>query len=461
MDNLYLSSLQNLKLISSYQLNQNTEAICSLMTESSLINNMLGISNGGGRGSGSNWPCNFSEDTLTGGSQLLHKARPVCNIIQQTKHCQDFRRIQTGNAMSLFNDVKSLASSSNNRGETISNYFKIDSVCATSNVGDDESVCSLKSKNLINSIRKEAFNAKIFKQEIRSETTLLKNSFTNRSMENIEKSRLAQTKEDEKNLKNIEALLEQSRQEFGQNIGNIISGINLQFQMNPIQEVNLRLLVLTIQWIKNMPLFVKLIPCDQVILKFYFSNRKRINSVFLKKKLFEKSWKDLYVINLAHWTITMNTVSSIDHVAQSLQLYLDSAQCESNSLHKPVNTKESTKVSNESKVRSEEDSIDSEEGEEVIVVEDVANSDCDHENYVLQKEYKKIRKQANNEKSVMFFDIQNIQNIIERFREISPDGTECGCLKAIALLKPGKSNLFELQKKKDFKLINFCFFSIN
>ena len=35
-------------------------------------------------------------------------------------------------------------------------------------------------------------------------------------------------------------------------------------------------------------------------------------------------------------------------------------------------------------------------------------------------------------------DIQNIQDVIERFKKLTPDETECGCLKAIALLKPGQ-----------------------
>jgi hypothetical protein len=31
-----------------------------------------------------------------------------------------------------------------------------------------------------------------------------------------------------------------------------------------------------------------------------------------------------------------------------------------------------------------------------------------------------------------------IQEIMGRFRQLSPDGSECGCMKAIILLKPGK-----------------------
>ena len=35
---------------------------------------------------------------------------------------------------------------------------------------------------------------------------------------------------------------------------------------------------------------------------------------------------------------------------------------------------------------------------------------------------------------------------MSRFRQIFPDGTECGCLKTIVLFKPGKhENMFSLR----------------
>lgn len=34
-------------------------------------------------------------------------------------------------------------------------------------------------------------------------------------------------------------------------------------------------------------------------------------------------------------------------------------------------------------------------------------------------------------------DVQYIQEIMRRFRQLSPDGTECSCLKAVILFKPG------------------------
>ena len=35
------------------------------------------------------------------------------------------------------------------------------------------------------------------------------------------------------------------------------------------------------------------------------------------------------------------------------------------------------------------------------------------------------------------FDNLHFQEIMSRFRQIFPDGTECGCLKTIVLFKPG------------------------
>ena len=39
----------------------------------------------------------------------------------------------------------------------------------------------------------------------------------------------------------------------------------------------------------------------------------------------------------------------------------------------------------------------------------------------------------------MAADVQYIQEILRRFRQLSPDNTECSCLKAIILFKPGMS----------------------
>jgi hypothetical protein len=38
---------------------------------------------------------------------------------------------------------------------------------------------------------------------------------------------------------------------------------------------------------------------------------------------------------------------------------------------------------------------------------------------------------------ILDLEMKTVQEILCRFRQISPDGTECGCLKAIVLFKPG------------------------
>ena len=35
-------------------------------------------------------------------------------------------------------------------------------------------------------------------------------------------------------------------------------------------------------------------------------------------------------------------------------------------------------------------------------------------------------------------EIKTMMEVMGRFRQLSPDGTECGCLKAIVLFKPGE-----------------------
>ena len=55
-----------------------------------------------------------------------------------------------------------------------------------------------------------------------------------------------------------------------------------------------------------------------------------------------------------------------------------------------------------------------------------------------------INQSKANENPEMALDVQYIQDIMQRFRQLSPDGTECSCLKALVLFRPG----FDLQKKK-------------
>ena len=49
----------------------------------------------------------------------------------------------------------------------------------------------------------------------------------------------------------------------------------------------------------------------------------------------------------------------------------------------------------------------------------------------------------------MTIDVQYIQEIMRRFRQLSPDGTECSCLKAVVLFRPGKNRVliyFQMSK---------------
>ena len=45
---------------------------------------------------------------------------------------------------------------------------------------------------------------------------------------------------------------------------------------------------------------------------------------------------------------------------------------------------------------------------------------------------------AASEDRIADMEIKTMMEVMGRFRQLSPDGTECGCLKAIVLFKPGE-----------------------
>lgn len=92
--------------------------------------------------------------------------------------------------------------------------------------------------------------------------------------------------------------------------------------------------------------------------------------LLFKITLLEDSWKDLFLLNMAQWSVTLDLVSPLP-------------------------------------------------GAPAYVNRALTNS--------------KI-----SENPSMAADVQYIQEIMRRFRQLSPDGTECSCLKAIVLFKPGK-----------------------
>ena len=44
---------------------------------------------------------------------------------------------------------------------------------------------------------------------------------------------------------------------------------------------------------------------------------------------------------------------------------------------------------------------------------------------------------AASEDKIADMEVKTMMEVMGRFRQLSPDGTECGCLKAIVLFKPG------------------------
>lgn len=122
-------------------------------------------------------------------------------------------------------------------------------------------------------------------------------------------------------------------------------------------EVTARLLFMVIRWIKSLPTFKTLSKKDQII-------------------LLEDAWKDLFLVNMAQWSVSFEITSPL---MPGTPAYLSRA----------------------------------------------------------------IANQKGNETSAMTTDLAYIQEIMKRFRQLSPDGTECSCLKAVILFKPGK--IFTLQ----------------
>ncbi|XP_067123771.1 nuclear receptor subfamily 2 group E member 1-like [Centruroides vittatus] len=107
-----------------------------------------------------------------------------------------------------------------------------------------------------------------------------------------------------------------------------------------LQEITARLLFMVVRWVKCLPTFQTLSKCDQVT-------------------LLEECWKDLFLLNMAQCSVTLDL----------------------------LNTLPTSKSSQESK-----------------------------DNHPMDRHY--------------------IQEVLRRFRQLSPDCTECCCLKAVVLFRP-------------------------
>ncbi|CAG2111245.1 unnamed protein product, partial [Medioppia subpectinata] len=125
-----------------------------------------------------------------------------------------------------------------------------------------------------------------------------------------------------------------------------------------VHEVTARLLFMVIRWVKCLPTYRTLTKNDQIT-------------------LLEDSWKDLFLLNMAQWSVTLDLVSPLP----GAPAYLTRA------------------------------------------ITNFKATDCPN----------------------MAADIQYIQEIMRRFRQLSPDGTECSCLKAIVLFKPETIGLCDVQ----------------
>ncbi|KAM7308139.1 hypothetical protein ISCGN_011773 [Ixodes scapularis] len=121
-----------------------------------------------------------------------------------------------------------------------------------------------------------------------------------------------------------------------------------------VQEVTARLLFMVIRWVKCLPTFQTLSKGDQVT-------------------LLEESWKDLFLLYMAQWSVAADLVSSLPGLkggaGAALRLHPDALAALEGSPHQGA-------------------------------------------------------------------ELHYIQDVMRRLRQLSPDDTECSCLKAVVLFKP-------------------------
>ena len=187
-----------------------------------------------------------------------------------------------------------------------------------------------------------------------------------------------------------------------------------------------------------------------------------MNTVF-QKRLFEESWKELFIINLAHWMLTVNlgtatvegtTPNPFAHLHQTVKLFQMSTTntvSVSNSVTTPDSSSSSTDIM---QPRLVEHSDDRDINDDVtpkssdVNVDDDKDADDDDDDVGSESELKNkgAKKSAVVEKESNIYmrlcenmqeDMKEIETVVKWFRMLAPDGTECACLKAIALFKPG------------------------
>ncbi|KAI2802462.1 hypothetical protein BLOT_009917 [Blomia tropicalis] len=153
------------------------------------------------------------------------------------------------------------------------------------------------------------------------------------------------------------------------------------------------------------------------------------------KRLFEESWKELFIINLAHWTITINVRESLTHVQQTIDSFLD-------------------RIGTNTQLIKEVDEDDIDDKQPLLVnFDDESNESM---MWMLMKSKIKSKINVNDRQKqkskrmisdtmmmIIQNDIHNIEDVIERFRMFGPDGTELACLKAIALFKPETADIVD------------------
>ena len=146
-----------------------------------------------------------------------------------------------------------------------------------------------------------------------------------------------------------------------------------------MQETTARLLFMAVRWVKCLAPFQTLSLRDQLL-------------------LLQESWKDLFLLHFSQWSIPWDLTQGSRQRLSRESLHLGSSTLRT----------------------SPEDGT---------------------------REFQLFRPQviaarqaqltAASEDKIADMEIKTMMEVMGRFRQLSPDGTECGCLKAIVLFKPG------------------------
>ena len=154
-----------------------------------------------------------------------------------------------------------------------------------------------------------------------------------------------------------------------------------QTKLDSPQETTARLLFMAVRWVKCLAPFQTLSLRDQLL-------------------LLQESWKDLFLLHFSQWSIPWDLTQGSGQRLSRESLHLGSSTYFNQGRMEHVNFNSNLRP-------------------QVIAA-------------------RQAQLTAASEDKIADMEIKTMMEVMGRFRQLSPDGTECGCLKAIVLFKPGE-----------------------